>query len=475
MTSTRTPGWSLDSLLLIFSIVIAAQLLTYVVPQGTFERVPYPENPSREMVVAGSFDSVPAEEKVTLMPWHFLLAVPRGMAAAQEIIFLIFIVGGVIAILRETGAIDAALHTAVAKLGSSPWVLIAGCLIMFSLGSYTIGMGEEYVPLIPILVSMSLAMRMDSIVAMGMVWVPYGIGWACAGTNPFGVLIAQNIAGVPITSGWEFRLVMLAGFLIIAFHHIYRYAMRVRRDPESSLVAHVDYSNGFEAPDDISLNPRRVAVLICFLVAIVGFVLGVALEGWYIGELNAVFMALGIVAALIGGIGPAHASRTFIRGASEMTAAALIIGFARAIEVVLVDGQIIDTIVQSIAGLLEGAGPDVAAIGMLGVQTICNIFIPSGSGQAFVTMPIMSPLATLTGVSQQVAVIAYQFGDGFINMVIPTSALVMGTLALGRIPYGAWARFCIPLLAKLFALAIVFLLIANRFGDALRLNPVAVG
>ncbi len=475
MTKTKPPGWSLDSLLLIFSIVIVAQLLTYVVPQGTFERTPYPDNPSREMVVADSYTAVQAAEKVTLPPWYFLLAVSKGLEAAQEIIFLIFLVGGVIAIMRETGAIDAALHSAVAKLGGSPWILIAGCLVMFSLGSYTIGMGEEYVPLIPILVSMSLAMRMDSIVAMGMVWVPYGIGWACAGTNPFGVLIAQNIAGVPLTSGWEFRLVMLAGFLLIAFHHIYRYAMRVRRDPAASLVAHVDYSDGFEAPDDITLGGRRIAVLLAFLIAIVGFVAGVALKGWYIAELNAVFLGLGIVAAIVGGLGPAQASRTFIRGASEMTAAALIIGFARAIEVVLVDGQIIDSVVQSISSLLEGTGPDVAAVGMLLVQTICNVFIPSGSGQAFVTMPIMSPLASLTGVSQQVAVLAYQFGDGFINMIIPTSALVMGTLALGRIPYGAWVRFCAPLLVKLFALAIVFLLVANRFGDALGLNPAAVG
>ncbi len=472
MKTIKSPGWSLDSLLLIFGIVVFAQLLTYAVPQGTFEREPYPDNPSRQLVVDGSYSVVAEADEVTLAPWYFLLAVPKGLAAAQEIIFLIFLVGGVIAVLRETGAIDAALHTAVARLGGSPWILIAGCLVMFSLGAYTIGMGEEYVPLIPILVSMSLAMRMDSIVAMGMVWVPYGIGWACAGTNPFGVLIAQNIAGVPITSGWEFRLFMMAAFLLVAFHHIYRYAMRVRRDPASSYVAHVDYSDGFEAPDDITLTGRRVAVLLAFLATVVIFVAGVAMKGWYIGELNAMFLGLGIVAAIIGGLGPSHASRTFIRGASEMTAAALIIGFARAIEVVLVDGQVIDTVVHSISAALQGTGPDVAAIGMLVVQAICNIFIPSGSGQAFVTMPIMSPLATLTDVSQQVAVLAYQFGDGFMNMIVPTSALVMGTLALGRIPYGAWARFCLPLLGKLFALAIVFLLIANRYGDELGLNVV---
>ena len=189
------------------------------------------------MVVPDTYSSVAAENKVIVEPWYFLTAIPKGFEAAQDIIFLVFIAGGVIAVLRKSGAIDAALHKAVARLGGSPWILIAGCLLIFSLGSYTIGMGEEYVPLIPIIVTMSLAMRMDAIVAMGLVWIPYGIGWACAGTNPFGVVIAQNIAGLPLASGWAVRLVMMAAFLIIAFQHIYRYAMMVQKDPSTSLVA----------------------------------------------------------------------------------------------------------------------------------------------------------------------------------------------------------------------------------------------
>ena len=146
-----------------------------------------------------------------------------------------------------------------------PWLLIGGCLLLFSIGSFTIGMGEEYVPLIPIIVTMSLAMRMDAIVAMGMVWVPYGIGWACAGINPFGVLIAQNIAGVPLTSGWSLRLLMMFAFLAVAFHHVYRYAMRVQKDPSTSLVADIDYSVGFEAPADLEMTrtARRRAADLC--------------------------------------------------------------------------------------------------------------------------------------------------------------------------------------------------------------------
>ncbi|MGB5246475.1 MAG: TIGR00366 family protein [Woeseia sp.] len=458
---------SIDSLVLMFSIIIIAQILVYIIPQGAFDRQPYPENPDRSMVVAGTYAKLADNEATSIAPWYFLEAIPKGFAAAHEIIFLVFVVGGVIGILRATGAIDALLHRAVARLGGSPWILIAGCLIMFSLGAYTIGMGEEYVPLIPIIVSMSLAMRMDAIVAMGMVWVPYGIGWACAGTNPFGVIIAQNIANVPITSGWAFRLVMMTAFLAIAFHHIYRYAMRVRANPEESLVAHVDYSTGFEAPDDVELTPVRIAVLLTLLATIIGFVIGAANFGWYINELMAVFMACGLIAAFLARISPGDTSRTFISSAAEMTAAALLIGFARSIEVVLSDGQVIDTVIQSIADLLVNLGPDASAVGMLVVQSICNFFIPSGSGQAFVTMPIMSPLATLTGVPQQTAVLAYQFGDGFSNMLVPTSALVMGALALGRIPYTAWLRFTFPLLMKLLAMSAVFLVITVHYGKAL--------
>jgi uncharacterized ion transporter superfamily protein YfcC len=459
-------NWSIDSLVLIFSFIVIAQLLTYVIPQGQFEREPYPNNPDRTMVVPDTYTVATAEQQISVEPWYFLTAIPKGFAAAQDIIFLIFIAGGVIAILRKSGAIDSVLHKAVARLGGSPGILIAGCLFIFSIGSYTIGMGEEYVPLIPIIVTMSLAMRMDAIVAMGLVWIPYGIGWACAGTNPFGVIIAQNIAGVPITSGWAFRLVIMFGFLAVAFHHIYKYAIGVQKDPSTSLVAHIDYSTGFDAPNDIRLSGARVAILVVFALGVIGFVVGAALSGWYVDELTAVFFAIGLLAAAIARFSPGDTSRTFIRGASEMTAAALLVGFARTIEVVLVDGQVIDSMVNGIANLLRDFGPETSSVGMLFVQTICNFFIPSGSGQAFVTMPIMSPLATLTGVPQQTAVLAYQFGDGFTNMIVPTSALVMGALALGKIPYGAWVRFTAPLLVKMFALAIVFLILSIHIGDA---------
>jgi uncharacterized ion transporter superfamily protein YfcC len=330
-------------------------------------------------------------------------------------------------------------------------------------------MGEEYVPLIPIIMTMTLAMRMDAVVAMGMVWIPYGIGWGCAGINPFGVLIAQNIAGVPLTSGWEARLVMMLAFLALGFHHVYRYAMKVQKDPSASYVADVDYSSGFETPDDIHLTRSRIAILILFFLGLGFFVWGASNRGWFIVELNTIFFAIGLIAAAIARIGPAEISRTFLEGCAKMTAPALIVGFARAIAVVLEDGQIIDSIVMSIASALEGFPSEVAAVGMLFVQSLTNFFIPSGTGQAFVTMPIMSPLATLTGLPQQTAVLAFQFGDGFTNMIVPTSALVMGALALGRVPYTAWFRFVAPLMLKILVLAAVFIVLSIHFGEAVGL------
>ncbi|MBT8080855.1 MAG: TIGR00366 family protein [Gammaproteobacteria bacterium] len=458
-------GFNIDSLVLIFSFIVVAQLLSYVVTQGTFDREPFQNDPNRMVVVAGTFEAVAAEDEVRLPAWHFLIGITKGLAGAQDIIFLIFIVGGVIEVIRRTGAIDAALHRSVERLGHSPWILILGCFLMFGAGSFTIGMGEEYMPLIPIIVTMCLAMRMDGVVAMGMVWIPYGIGWGCAGFNPFNVVIAQSIAGVPLTSGAGFRFVMMLAFLALGFHHLYRYARKVQADPSASLVSDVDYSTGFEAPEDTRFTGQHVAILLVFLGGLAFFVWGAQKHHWFVTELNTIFFGIGIVAALIARLSPSEVSQTFLEGAAKMAAPALIVGFARAIAVVLEDGQIIDSVVHSIAGVLDGLPPDVSAVGMLIVQSLCNFFIPSGTGQAFVTMPIMSPLATLTDVPQQTAVLAFQFGDGFTNMIVPTNALVVGALALGKVPYTAWFRFMAPLMLKILVLAAAFIVFSVHYGD----------
>ncbi|MXY25182.1 MAG: YfcC family protein [Acidobacteria bacterium] len=443
-----------DSLVLILALILLAQVAGWVLPAGEFER-------EGQRVVAGTYHAVEAEP---LPPLAFLTSIPAGLGAAQEIIFFVFLVGGVIGVVRATGAIDAAIGAAIVRLGGRPAWLIGGAVGLFALGSSTIGMAEEYMPFVPILVTMCLALRLDAIVAVGIIYVGAGVGYACAAFNPFTVLIAQDIAGVTLTSGQAPRWALLLVCGAVGVHHIMRYAARVRAEPAASLVRGVDYSDGFALPEDQRFTARRRAVLAILAGGIGLFVWGVAARGWYLTELSAVFLAIGLICAAVAGVAPNRAARAFLGGASEMTATALLIGFARTIEVVLSDARVIDTIVYGLAEPLAALPSHAAALGMLAVQTTANFFIPSGSGQAYVTMPIMAPLADLTGVTRQTAVLAFQFGDGFTNMLIPTNALLMGMLALGRIPYQRWLAFVAPLLVKLYLVAAVALVVAVQFG-----------
>lgn len=395
------------------------------------------------------------------LPWHATLtSIAKGFAEAQDIIFFVFVVGGVIGIIRATGAIDALLGRAIQAFSGQPVLLVGGMTLVFAIGSSTIGMAEEYMPFIPILVTLCLALKMDAIVALGIVYIGAGVGYGCAAVNPFTVTIAQDIAGVEKQSGWEFRVIFMLIAATIGVIHIMRYARKVQADPQRSLVRDIDYSKGYEMPDNINLTGSRIIVLLCLVAAIVTFVYGSANHGWYFTELMALFLGLGIVSAIIGKVSPNATATKFCEGAADMTTTALLIGVARTIEVVLTDGAVIHTIINGIAEAIAGFGPFLASVGMLAVQSVANLFIPSGSGQAYVTMPIMAPLAEIVEVTPQTAVLAYQVGDGFTNMIVPTNALLMGMLALGRIPFARWIKFILPLMFQLYLLAIGAMFVA---------------
>ena len=455
MKKSRFP----DSLVLIFAMIVVAQLLTYVLPAGAFERE---EVDGRQRVVAETFHHVADAEPVS--PVASLLAIPKGLEDGADIIFLVFLVGGAIGVFRATGAIDALIGVAIKAFGHHQVLLVAGMVALFALGSSAIGMAEEYMPFIPILVTMCIALGLDAMVAVGIVYVGAGVGYGCAAYNPFTVVIGQSIAELPPVSGQLFRWIMLPFFLAVGVHHIMRYAARVRSDPSNSLVADVDYSKGFEMPDDVRLTAPRVTLLAAFTGLIVLFVWGAKYHEWYLTQLSAIFLGLALLAMLLGRMSPNEASKRFGTGAAEMTTTALLIGFARSIKVVLDEGQVTDTVINALATPLQSLPAELSAIGMFGVQCVCNFFIPSGSGQAYVTMPIMTPLADLTGVSRQTAVLAYQLGDGLTNMVVPTNALLMGMLVLGRIPFQRWIHFVGPLMLKFFVLAAIFLVVAVRIG-----------
>ncbi len=447
--SSRVP----DSLVLIFGLIILAQLATYVLPAGEFAR-------EGRQVVRGSYHAVEAEP---LPVFTFLTAVPVGLTEAADIIFFILIVGGVFGVLRATGAIDALIGVAIRRVGDRPAWLVGGMVTLFAIGSSTVGMAEEYVPFIPLLVAMCLALKADAVVALGIVYVGAGVGYACAALNPFTVLIGQSIAGVELTSGQGVRWLLLAICLVIGIHHILRYLRQVQADATRSVVRDVSYDEGFDLPEDLRLTSSRVAVLGVFAAGIGLFVYGVGAREWYLTELTAVFLGIALVGAAVARLSPNRVAQAFYVGAAELTTTALIVGFARTIQVVLTEGQVIDTVINGLAAPLASQPGYVAAVGMLAVQTVCNLFIPSGSGQAYVTMPIMAPIADLTGLSRQTAVLAYQFGDGFTNMVVPTNPVLMGMLALARVPYQRWLRFVGPLLVKFYLVAILALMLAVRW------------
>jgi len=438
----------------------AALILTWIVPSGEFSTEP--NEFGRDVVLPGTFEVY--EEKEFLPATSLFTVVPRAFADAQGIIFFVLIIGGALAVVRETGAIDALLGKLITSFGNQPGPLLFLTMFAFAAASATLGMAEEYIPFAIILVSMCVALKMDSITAIGTMVVGYCIGYAIAVLNPFTLLVAQDVAGIEPVSGAWFRLIVAVPLLAIGFHHVWAYARRVRENPEYSLVYGMEANSHQDAPDFPKLSLKTVAVLAVTLLALAVVVAGIALYDWYLVELGALFLALALFAGLIAGIGVNKMAEVFGRGAAELTGTALLIGFARSIALLMEDGEILHTVVNFLAAPLSAAGPEIAAVGMLFIQSILNFFIPSGSGQALVTMPLMAPIGDLVGVSRQISVLAFQFGDGLMNMIVPTNPVLMGILGLASIPYEKWFKFVMPLLLKLIVICAISLVVAVWIG-----------
>lgn len=447
------------TLVLLFSMIVLALLATYVLPHGQFERV---EQNHHQVVVPGSFALL--TDDPSLSPLAVLSAVPTGFAEARDIIFFVFIIGGTMAVLRATGTIDACLGLTLERFGRRPNVLIAVAMLVFTVGSSTLGMAEEYIPFVPVLLGLCAAMRMDAVTAIGIMVCGYGVGYGAAAINPFTVVPAQEVAGLAPTSGAWFRAVITVPLWVLGFVHVSRYAARVRRDPSTSLVADVDDALTEPAPDYPRLAASHVTVLALTIASVGLLVYGISAHGWYLQEMGAMFLGLTILVAIVGRLSVDGTAKAFAKGAEELTMTALLIGFARAIQVVLEQGHVIDTIIHGVAGLLDQLGPSIAAVCMYMIQSACNFFIPSGSGQAYVTMPIMAPIADLTGVPRQVAVLAFQFGDGFTNMLVPTNAVLIGILGMAKIPYDRWLRFIVPFMVQLWLFGSLLLVVAVAIG-----------
>ncbi|MEX0778487.1 MAG: hypothetical protein WD491_09965 [Balneolales bacterium] len=448
------------TLTLLFFLMVAALIATWIVPQGSFDTQLVN---GREAVVAGSFEL--ANEQDYMSPLELFTAVPRAFAAAQDIIFFLFIIGGVLAVIRKTGAIDALLGRLLDKLGKKPGTLIFVVIFVFALASSAMGASAEYIPFVLILAALCRTMKLDTMTAVGIIVAGYGIGYGAAAFNQYTVVVAQGIADLPTYSGWQVRLAMLLPFVMIGAHHVWSYSERVRLNPTSSLMSGIEPP---EAPTPTKGYPDltwiHIFILTFFILALGVAVWGIATRGWYLNELGAAFLILGVATAIIARVGPSLMAKEFVSGAKDLTETALLVGIARGIALIMEDGQILHTIVYALSIPLSTVGPELAGVGMMIVQTILNLFIPSGSGQAFVTMPLMAPLSDILGISRQIAVQAYLFGDGFANMIVPTNAVLMGILGMAGVPYDKWFRFCFPLILELLAAAAVVMVAMVMLG-----------
>ncbi len=471
-----------DTVLIIFTIIVVAAIAVWFIPPGSFEKeVMMVEGAGeREVVIPGSFSFLDRAEITFLgRVWGtiatILLAPIQGITDpdAIPIIAFVLLVGGAFAVLQATGAIDAALRRLVVRAEASNVLralLIPIFMTLFAVGGATFGMAEEVIPFVLIFVPLALALGYDSITGVAIPFVGSGVGFAAAWLNPFTVGVAQGIAQIPLFSGLGFRFALWVIVTTLAIAFVMWHAMRVKRKPELSPTFELDEGLrrdgllGGAAAEPLPLTSRQVAVLLTFVAGIGLLVYGVLAQGWYIFEIAALFVGLGIVMGVVGGLGGTDIAKAFQQGARDLVVTALIIGLARGILIVLRDGQVIDTILFAMSSTVDDAGPVVASFLMFATQTVLNFFVPSGSGQAALAMPLMAPLADLVGVTRQTAVLAFQMGDGFTNLIIPTSAVLMGVLSLAKVPWVTWAKWMLPFQLVLFAVGLVALTIAVMTG-----------
>ena len=449
-----------NTYLLIFSLLILIAALTWIIPGGKYDRTIVN---GREVVVPNSFKYVESNPQGI---FDLFISPLKGFVEASLIIGFVLIVGGAFNVLARTEAINSLINK-LAKAHSKSNLMrsffIPVLFMMFSLGGATFGMNEEIIPFVLIIVPICLALGYDSIVGVAIPLIGAHIGFASAFLNPFNVGIAQGIAEVPLFSGIGYRVICWAISSTLALLFLLWYVRRLRKNPQISPMYEEDLlrkqNENFEVVynSNIHFSLRHKLVLITFSLALILLVIGVVEFQWYIEEIAGLFFIMGILVGIIGKLKSDEIVKAFVDGAKDLVGTALIIALARATLVLSRDANIIDTILYGLSPFIESSSPIFSAQKMFIVQAIINFFVHSGSGQAALTMPIMAPLADLTGVSRQTAILAFQLGE-YTNIIIPTSAVTMGALSMARVPWDRWAKWVLPLMIALFILGFLLLI-----------------
>lgn len=451
-----------NPIVILLGILVFAMVLTFVLDSGAFDR-------QGKLVVPGSYEVIEKDrslESLFAVPQNtadgsakpvgfvgMLMAIPKGLSQASGLIFMVLIIGGMFGILTRSGAIDAGLERLLGLLKGNMYVLVPGLMIVFSAGSSFLGLASEYLLVIPIMAAMTERLGLSRIIGLAIVTVAVKVGYLTSVTNPVPLTIAQPLVGLQIFSGAGMRFAFYLVFLSLGIAFM---LVMVRR-------------YGFVKGEVVSFSSERLAPRQALALAVLVVGVGVLVYAsnrwhWHHDALSAYYIGLSIVLAAASGLRPSEAAEAFVFGMKKVLMASILIGVATAVSIVLAEGKVLDTVVNSLTGMIGDSGAVVAAQGMFVSQLLLDFLIPSTSGQAAVSMPILGPIGQLSGVSPQTTVTAFLFGNGLTNMITPTSGTLLAYLATAQIGWGQWARFIFPLWLLFSLVAMVLLTIAVETG-----------
>lgn len=450
-----------NTLTIIFLLIIVMAILTWIVPSGSFERA---DVDGRMVVVAGTYEKVSSNPQGIA---DVFTAPINGFIDAAEVVGFVLIVGGAFGIVNKTGAIEAIIAHTVNKMKKYQFLIIPISMILFGLGGTTFGMSEETLPFYMIFIPLMTSMGYDSLTAVATVFIGATAGFGAATTNPFSVGIAQALSNIAPGSGIEYRVIMFVIFMAISISFVMLYANKVKKDPTKSLVQNISLNQEAIDSSDINIKEftkREAMVIAIFTIGMGTMVYGVLQLGWYITEIAMIFTAIGVISGVVAGLKQDEIVSSFTSGAKDLMSAGLCIAFARGIVIIAENGYIIDTILNSAANVLNGLPKAIFINLTFLIEGLIAFLIPSASGLASLTIPVLAPLGDLVDVSRQMIVTAYQFGIGITNLITPTSGVLMGALALANIPWSKWVRFIMPLIVVLVITTMVFLTIGLYIG-----------
>lgn len=473
MPTTKSPGFRFPSAFtILFALIVLMAALTWIIPAGQYTRE-MSEALGKDVPIAGTYALTEATPQglfeVILAPIAGFYDPISYTANAIDVSLFVLIIGGFIGVVTASGAIDAGIARAMVRLkGRETW-MIPFLMALFALGGTTYGMAEETLAFYVLLIPVMIAAKYDALTAVAVILLGAGVGVLGSTINAFSTVIASDAAGVTFADGLILRLIILAVCWVVTVAFVMRYAARVRADPTKSLVYDKKTANEAHflaqtSTEGVAFTRLHKIVLILFAMTFGVMIWGVSLGGWWMAEMSGLFLAAAIVIGIVARLGEGKLVDAFVNGARDLLGVALIIGLARGIVVIMDAGQITDTILHAAETRVTGLPQTAFILVIYWIEVGLSFFVPSTSGLAVLSMPILAPVADFVGVDRALVVTAFSTASGMVNLITPTSAVVMGGLAIGRVPYERWLRFVWPLLVVLTLILMAALVLAVILG-----------